>query len=362
MAKKRGVISPLGNTAGSHEAQKSAAKANLESLTRQLNTELENAGENTQAFLQRHFGVESVGQPVIWTLASGQTATFTELALTYEQVKNDTVVAFDVNGRDQSLLTKESLLDLNSLSFQQFYPAVGREIDGKIDILDGSRRRAWFLLQPDRVSHFRVLVTQDDVSLSDAKALAKQLQTAKEHNQREIGLQCKALMDSESCTQEQVANLLGMSRQAVGRAIKAANIDAALIALFPVVNELSHTDYSVLDKVMKTFQNNSLSLFEFINKIEQKLADAQLEPTLQSTKEWLIKMIKSDLKVAVARQASDSEDVTVTTLKPYSSKGMFARKRVKGRNFSYEFGRLPKSLQQALDKAIANVLDDHQEI
>ena len=36
------------------------------------------------------------------------------------------------------ILNKE---DLNSLEFQQFYPAVGREVDGRIDVLDGSRRR-----------------------------------------------------------------------------------------------------------------------------------------------------------------------------------------------------------------------------
>lgn len=97
--------------------------------------------------------------------------------------------SIDVNGRDQSLLTKESLVDLDSLEFQQFYPAVGREIDGHIDVLDGSRSRAWFLLQESRVKTFRVLVIQEELSTADAKALAKQLQTAKEHNQREIGLQ-----------------------------------------------------------------------------------------------------------------------------------------------------------------------------
>ena len=40
MAKKRGG-SPLGNAPGSAQAQQSAAKANLETLTAQLNTELE---------------------------------------------------------------------------------------------------------------------------------------------------------------------------------------------------------------------------------------------------------------------------------------------------------------------------------
>lgn len=150
MAKKRGG-SPLGNALGSAQAQQSAAKANLDTLTSQLNTELEKSGQNAAEYLQQKFGLVSIGQKMVWQLASGITATFNEVTLSYEQVRQNTVVTFDVNGRDQSLLTKESLVDLDSLEFQQFYPAVGREIDGHIDVLDGSRRRAWFLLQEGRV-------------------------------------------------------------------------------------------------------------------------------------------------------------------------------------------------------------------
>lgn len=55
------------------------------------------------------------------------------------------------------------------------------------------------------------------------------------------------------------------------------------------------------------------------------------------------------------RQEKDKAEVT--PLAQFDSKGMFARKRVKGRNFSYEFGRLSKELQDELDKAIQAVLD-----
>ncbi|MFM2591248.1 ParB family protein [Vibrio sp. TBV020] len=358
MAKKRGAISPLGNAVGSEEAQKNAAKANLESLTRQLSSELEKAGESTQAFLASHFGLESVGNAVEWRLSSGKTALFHEVTLSYVQVKNDTMVTFDVNGRDQSLLTADSLQDLSSLAYQQFYPAVGREVDGKIDILDGSRRRAWFLLQEGRVEQFRVLVTKEIISVTEAKALAKQLQSAKEHNQREIGLQCIMVMRSEGCTQEEVANRLGMSRQAVGRALKAASIDERLVALFPVVNDLSHTDYAVLDKAMKHYGEDTLMLTEFIAQTEQRLANARPEDDGLSIKEWLVADIQADLKIAKTRKVDS--DLSVTPLKTFSAKGMFARKRSKGRNFSYEFGRLPKSVQEALDEAVHSVLRDYQ--
>ncbi|CAH6818478.1 Chromosome (plasmid) partitioning protein ParB [Vibrio chagasii] len=357
MAKKRGG-SPLGNAPGSTQAQQSAAKANLDTLTNQLSTELEKSGQNAENYLIEKFGLESVGQKMVWQLASGSTATFNEVTLSHDQVKQNSFVTFDVNGRDQSLLTKESLEDLNSLEFQQFYPAVGREIDGRIDVLDGSRRRAWFLLQEGRIKTFRILVTQDELSTADAKTLAKQLQTAKEHNQREIGLQCKTLMKNGELTQEDTAKILNISRQAVGRALKAASIDSQLIALFPVVNDLSHTDYSLLAKVMKVFGDDKKALNNFIQIMTDKAVNAQAEQNQEDVKETLITCLKAELKVVEAKQESDK--AVVTPLVEFNSKGMFARKKVKGRNFSYEFGRLSKDVQTELDEAIQSVLEKHQ--
>ena len=357
MAKKRGA-SPLGNTPGAAEAQQSAAKANLETLSNQLTAELEKSGENIADYLKAQFGLEYIGKTMTWQLSSGTSATFNEVTLSHEQVRDNTLVTFDVNGRDQSLLTAESLSDLNSLEFQQFYPAVGREVDGKIDILDGSRRRAWFLLQEGKVDSFRVLVTQDDISTADAKALAKQLQTAKEHNQREIGLQCKAIMDSGEYTQEDVAKLIGISRPAVSKALKAASIDSVIIALFPVVNELSHTDYALLDKVMKVLEKDKKKISEFAKKVSQQVVNVLPEQSSDEVKDNIINVIKAELKIVEAKQEKDKAEVT--PLAQFDSKGMFARKRVKGRNFSYEFGRLSKEVQEKLDIAIASVLADSE--
>ncbi|MDE1251554.1 ParB/RepB/Spo0J family partition protein [Vibrio aestuarianus] len=356
MAKKRGG-SPLGNAPGSAQAQQSAAKANLDTLAAQINTELEKSGQNAAEYLQQKFGLKSVGQKMVWQLASGTTATFNEVTLSYEQVKQNTVVTFDVNGRDQSLLTKESLEDLNSLEFQQFYPAVGREIGGKIDVLDGSRRRAWFLLQEGRIKTFKMLVTQNEISVTDAKALAKQLQTAKEHNQREIGLQCKTLLDSGDYTQEDVAKMVGISRPAVSKALKAASIDERIIALFPVVNELSHTDYALLGKVMKAYEGDKKNFIGFIKKVSKEIVNVQPEQSSDEYKDNVLSIIKTELKIAEAK--SDVDKAEVTPLAQFDSKGMFARKRVKGRNFSYEFGRLSKNVQKELDEAITKVLENN---
>ncbi|WP_305812773.1 ParB family protein [Photobacterium leiognathi] len=354
MAKKRGG-SPLGNAVGSLEAQQSAAQANLTLLTKQLSDEIKSAGKDVSEYLQAQFELDVVGQNVIWQLASGEVATFNEVELSYERVSEDTFVTFDINGRDQSLLTAESLEDLNSLEFQQFYPAVGHEVDGKINILDGSRRRAWFLLQQGRVKTFRILVTQDQISIGDAKALAKQLQTAKEHNLREIGKQCLVIKEAHpEMTQAEIANQVALSQAGVSKAIKAASIDDGLVALFPVVNALSHPDYTVLDKVMKLYSDKR-SLNKFIKAIEKERVNIQAEYSTNEQKCLIIKAIKKELALELEKQNSDRAEVT--TLVEFTSKGMFARKRVKGRNFSYEFGRLPKNIQERLDKEIAKILE-----
>ena len=355
MAKKRGG-SPLGNTPGSEAAQQSAAVANLTTLTQQLTVEMEKAGTNSADFLRTHFGIDSVGQSMIWQLVSGETAVFNEVTLSYEQVRDETFVTFDVNGRDQSLLTKESLVDLDSLEFQQFYPAVAREIDGKLDVLDGSRRRAWFLLQKGRIKSLRFFVTQDEISVSDAKALAKQLQTAKEHNLREIGQQCLAIKSAaKDITQAEIAKQVGLSQAGVSKAMKAASVDENLVKLFPVVNALSHPDYALLDKVMKSCADKK-EIFSFVKKVEKNLVNIQPEYSLEEQKEAIVSIIKGELKVAEANKETDKAEVT--PLAHFDSKGMFARKRVKGRNFSYEFGRLSRELQDKLDEVIADVLEN----
>jgi len=354
MAKKRGAISPLGNTVGAQQAQQGATQSNLDFISRQLSSELDKAGVAIHEFLSDKFGLSALGSSVIWELASGQKATFQEVTLSYEQVKNETVVTFDVNGRDQSLLTKTSLQDLDSIQFQQFYPAVGREVDGKIDVLDGSRRRARFLLEEGKLDRFKMLVTKDDISISDAKALAKQLQSAKEHNLREIGMQCLALKKANNAlTQADIAQQLGLSQAGVSKAVKAANVDSKLVALFPVTNALSHPDYSLLDKVIKTCSDKA-SLTSFLKTIEKNLVNIQAEYSVEDQKDALLSAIKSELKIVEAKQESDKAEVT--PLAEFDTKGVFARKRVKGRNFSYEFGRLPKKVQDELDKVIKNIL------
>lgn len=70
-----------------------------------------------------------------------------------------------------------------TINLQQFFPAIGRVINGCIEVLDGSGAGRMYL----QWREFEILVTEDEISLEDARQLAKDIQTAREHTLREIG-------------------------------------------------------------------------------------------------------------------------------------------------------------------------------
>ncbi|MFW8521865.1 ParB N-terminal domain-containing protein, partial [Klebsiella pneumoniae] len=77
--------------------------------------------------------------------------------------------------------------------FQQFFPCIGIKQSERIEILDGSRRRASAIFVRTGLD---VMVTEEHLSADEARQLAKDIQTAKEHNLREIGLRLIALKES----------------------------------------------------------------------------------------------------------------------------------------------------------------------
>ncbi len=93
------------------------------------------------------------------------------------------------------------------------------------------------------------MVTEEHLSADEARQLAKDIQTAKEHNLREIGLRLIALKES-GFNQKEIAELEGLSQAKVTpRALQAAAVPQDLISLFPVQSELSFSDYKLLLEV-----------------------------------------------------------------------------------------------------------------
>ncbi|HCR5646360.1 TPA: virulence regulon transcriptional activator VirB, partial [Shigella flexneri] len=116
--------------------------------------------------------------------------------------------------RDQESLTEESLADIiKTIKLQQFFPVIGREIDGRIEILDGTRRRASAIYAG---ADLEVLYSKEYISTLDARKLANDIQTAKEHSIRELGIGLNFLKVS-GMSYKDIAKKENLSRAKVTR-------------------------------------------------------------------------------------------------------------------------------------------------
>ncbi|MGG1905355.1 ParB family protein [Enterobacter ludwigii] len=291
-----------------------------------------------------------------FTLKTGRKVKFTLVTVPAAEVAEKTFVRQETNGRDQSALTKDSLKDITrTIRFQQFFACIGVMDGEKIEILDGSRRRASAI---EVHTALNVMVTSDKLTAEEARQLAKDIQTAKEHNIREIGLRLLSLKES-GLNQKEIAEQEGLSQAKVTRAIQAATVPQELISLFPVQYELSFSDYKNLSELNDRLKEKSIEYFQLIESISAQLDVLAADDRLQEDekKAAILKLIAKGAASLIAEPPK--EKTTVSSLWEFADKDKFARKRVKGRSFTYEFNRLPKNLQNDIDSAIQDVLKRH---
>ncbi|MDC9615620.1 ParB family protein [Xenorhabdus khoisanae] len=291
-----------------------------------------------------------------FTLASGQTATFQLEHIPADKLKSETTVNFLVNGRDQSALTKESVSDIiRTINLQQFFPAIGRRIDGKIEILDGSRRRAAALFCGVGLD---ILVTNTNISSDDARQLAADIQTAREHNIREVGLRLIQLRE-RGMTQKEIAESNNMSQAKVTRAIQCASVPSDIVAVFPVIAELSYPDYKTLLDVTVDIKKNKLSIDEFVSCVRDEIQNMDKAKLVapDEMKSIIIKLFKDFSSNHIKKTAAEKQQVS--SLWDFKDKDSFARKRVKDRSVSFEFNRVPKEFQEELEEMIQMLMRKH---
>lgn len=289
-------------------------------------------------------------------LKSGKTAVFHFVHVPADELDSQTFVRFSVNGRDQNALTPESLTDITrTIKLQQFFPAIGYRSNGRIEILDGSRRRAAALLCHVGLN---VLVTETSISNDDARQLAADIQTAKEHNLREIGLRLLKLRD-EGMSQKEIAFSEQFSAAKVTRAIQAASVPDDIITLFPVQSELTNSDYRVLLIIDKLITAKNLPREMILSDMNKKIYELTNKGKIAPDE--LKKTILTELKTLTDNLIlkTKPEAVRVTALREFSDKNTYARKRTKGRGFCYEFNRVPKALQDELDEGVRSIITQY---
>ena len=303
-------------------------------------------------FEDLHKVMPMLRKDVIFTLKSGKSVTFKAVHIDADKLSEATFVEMATNGRDQAGLTPESLLDIRrTIKVQQFFPAIGFvDTNGKINTLDGSRRRMSAIIEEVGLDY---LVANEEISADDAKQLARDIQTAKEHNLRELGLELMSLKDS-GLNQKEIAQERGLSAAKVTRALQAASVPSLMLSLFPDYSLLSHPEYKQLLSIYEALQSKGASLDDLVAHVMVDKDSLNHELTNDEAKEELLKLYTKHGKLMLDKPKT--EKAKVTKLVKLDDPLAYARKKEKGRQINYEFYRISKELQAELDQAIQDVL------
>ncbi len=224
--------------------------------------------------------------------------------------------------------------------------------DERIEILDGSRRRAAALHCKTGLD---VLVTDAAITSDEARKLAQDIQTAREHNLREVGMRLLALKEG-GLSQKEIAENQGLSQAKVTRALQAASVPADLISLFPNQSELTYPDYKALLQASDKLSETGQSVDALINAISAEIDVVRARENLaeDELKNNILRLIRQGSQTLIKEPEKDK--TTAIALWSFADKDRFARKKTRGRMFSYEFNRQSKELQDELDKVISETL------
>ncbi|MDE9552685.1 ParB family protein [Xenorhabdus bovienii] len=293
-----------------------------------------------------------------FTLSSGHKVTFQIEMIPADQVEKRTYVDQSINGRDQNALSPESLEDITrTLPLQQFFPVIGRLVDGRIEILDGSRRRAAALICNVGL---RVMYTKSEITPEDARQLASDIQTAKEHNIREVGIRLIVLRE-QGMSQKEIAEQERISPTKVTRAIQAASVPSLLLSVFPVQSELTYPDYKKLLTVVEVTEKKKLNLDELVADVQKESETLKANEALLNDdyKNEVIKLFDKSISALAAKPPTNKP--VVEALKSYEDRRVYARKKLnaKERKVTYEFSRISKEAQDKIDEAIRTIIEQY---
>lgn len=294
----------------------------------------------------------------VFVLRSGKEARFVLTKILHDDIEAQTYIDSTVNGRDQSLLTPESISDIaRTITLQQFFPAIGREVNNRIEILDGSRRRAACIFNG---MPFEVLVTKDELDISDARQLAVDIQTAKEHTLRELGKRLKVMSDN-GMSQTEIAKAEGISPAKITRAFQAAAVPDEMIAVFPSISDLAIPDYQLLLEIAEQAKSRQVDVLEVVEGVRVRIEkDSAYDAQDPLNKTKIIGFFKAESNGLKAPR--NTKKAVVEKLAEFSDKKQFARKKTDAekRLITYEFSRIPAKYHAEIDAAIKIVMDKFQ--
>lgn len=200
---------------------------------------------------------------VTFTLQSGKKVAFTRHHVPAGEVEAKTYVDFELNGRHQDDLTRASLAPIiASITQQQFYPVIAVLEDARFNALDGSRRRMAAIYAEVGLD---LLYTKEAISRSDAKALAKSLQTSAEHSARDMGRWYAIL--GKTMSQSEIAKVEVRSESHISKCLKAWSVPQPMVDLFADPKELTQSNYNKLAQCHDLLTSKQIALVDFLEQL-----------------------------------------------------------------------------------------------
>jgi ParB family chromosome partitioning protein len=290
-------------------------------------------------------------------LHSGKIVDFSLKIIPYEDIESETFVDEDINGREQALITADSVQDMSdTFADNQFYAAYGYITDdGKIGLADGSRRRKTAI---QTKSNLEIWVSEEPVNPADLVILAQNLQSAREHNMREEGRKFKTIIKQKNIMQNEVAEIVGRHKSYISRCIDALDLDIEILLLFPNPGNIGSRSYVQLIKITKTLNEHNVSLADFIKEANNKVT--QKDETTPYSQIDILEILENVLLdfTGDTEQTQNTNNNKPLPLRGFESKKLKAVCTKKGDKCKLEFeGFDPKTYEQ-IEERILQVLEE----
>ncbi|MCL9781675.1 ParB/RepB/Spo0J family partition protein [Vibrio sp. S4M6] len=285
--------------------------------------------------------VKEQAQVIELDVAGEQTVSFELFRIPADQIEQRTLV-FSQNAREQSFLNEHALSDvLVTLKVRgQQYPAVGRKTeDGKIEVLDGSRRRmSCIIAQQD----FLIYVA-DDINTNHAKFLSDVANAHKPLSLYEKGKEMQAKLDSgEAEDQKALAKIFQCSEALVSGALKAASLPLPLLQAYPNVGDLGRP---TIVKLHKQFN-------ELTKSNQEKLLDK-----CQSEKGAVWQRSSTQGVARLTKEVSESIESWILELSPNKADASSKIDFIKGRaSYNRSGANLSLNLKKIDDEMMQDIL------
>ncbi|ARC94030.1 chromosome partitioning protein ParB [Vibrio coralliilyticus] len=281
-------------------------------------------------------------QVIELAVAGEEMVTFELVRISASDIAEQTVV-FAENAREQSFLNEHALSDVLATLKErgQQYPAVGRKReDGKIEVLDGSRRRMSCILAE---KDFLIYVAEN-INGEHAKFLSDVANAHKPLSLYEKGKEMQAKLESgEAEDQKALAKMFQCSEALVSGALKAADLPLTLLQAYPNVADLGRPTIVKLHK-----QFNELS-----EANRGKLLDK-----CQSTDGFVWQRSQAQGVARITKEVSETLEQWIEELAPSKRSASRKIELVKGRaSYSRKGADLALNLKKVDDALMQEILD-----